>query len=94
VPPTGAASSNFEAASKLNCTIDPAEVNQKAAGATSFAAISTLVACRYLNRTFGLTGEEVRKAVGERLQILADTSKTFDPENRLLNSYFHEFFGA
>jgi hypothetical protein len=26
--------------------------------------------------------------VGERLQILADARKTFDPENRLLNSYF------
>jgi hypothetical protein len=42
----------------------------------------------------GLTGEKVRKAVGERLQIIADTRKTFDLENRLLNSYFREILGT
>lgn len=47
-----------------------------------------------LNQTFGLTGEEVRKAVGDRLQIIADARKTFDPENRLLNNYFREILGA
>ena len=43
-----------------------------------------------LNQTFGLTRDQVRAAVGERLQVLSDTRKIFDPENRLLNSYFRE----
>lgn len=47
-----------------------------------------------LNQTFGLTREQVKKAVGERLQILADARKAFDPENRLLNDYFREILGA
>jgi hypothetical protein len=50
--------------------------------------------CRYLIQTFGLSGEEVREAIGERLQILADMRKAFDPENRLLNSYFREILGT
>jgi hypothetical protein len=32
VPPVGAAGSIFEAVSNLDCTIDPAEVKQKAGG--------------------------------------------------------------
>jgi hypothetical protein len=35
VPPDGAAGSVFESLSKLNCTLDPAEIRQKAGGGAS-----------------------------------------------------------
>ncbi|HTW65642.1 MAG TPA: FAD-binding oxidoreductase [Bryobacteraceae bacterium] len=45
-----------------------------------------------LNQTWGLTREIVRRAFGERLQVIADVRRKFDPENRLLNDYFAELF--
>jgi len=37
VPSDGAAGSVFESLSKLNCTIDPAEIKQKAGGGANCA---------------------------------------------------------
>ncbi|HUA17263.1 MAG TPA: FAD-binding protein [Bryobacteraceae bacterium] len=45
-----------------------------------------------LNQTWGLTREMVRKAFGDRLKVIAETRRKFDPENRLLNDYFAELF--
>ena len=45
-----------------------------------------------LNQTWGLTPEIVRKAFGDRLKVIADMRRKFDPENRLLNDYFGELF--
>lgn len=44
------------------------------------------------NQTFGFTREQAWKALGERLAIMADKRAEFDPENRLLNDYFRNFF--
>ncbi len=45
-----------------------------------------------LNQTWGLTPEMVRKAFGDRLKVIADARRKFDPDNRLLNHYFAELF--
>jgi FAD/FMN-containing dehydrogenase len=41
-----------------------------------------------LNQTPGLTPAIVQKAYGDRLKLLADTRKQYDPGDRLLNDYF------
>jgi len=45
-----------------------------------------------LNQTYGLTPEIVKKAYGDRLTVMAETRKQYDPQDRMLNSYFHELF--
>ena len=42
------------------------------------------------NQTFGANRAQAQKALGARLQAFADARKTYDPNNRLLNSYFSE----
>jgi FAD/FMN-containing dehydrogenase len=44
------------------------------------------------NQTFGVTGEQARKALGERLAKMAAKRSEFDPDNRLLNDFFRELF--
>ena len=41
-----------------------------------------------LNQTFGVTPDMAKKAFGNRLTAFEETRKTYDPGNRLLNSYF------
>jgi hypothetical protein len=41
-----------------------------------------------LNQTYGLTAAIIQKAYGDRLKVLADTRKQYDPQDRLLNEYF------
>jgi FAD binding domain/D-arabinono-1,4-lactone oxidase len=41
-----------------------------------------------LNQTYGLTAAIVQKAYGDRLKVLAETRKQYDPQDRLLNDYF------
>jgi hypothetical protein len=41
-----------------------------------------------LNQTFGLTPAIVQKAFGDRLTVMKESRKEFDPEGRLLNEYF------
>jgi len=41
-----------------------------------------------LNQTPGLTPAIVQKAFGDRLKVLAQTRQQYDPNDRLLNSYF------
>jgi FAD/FMN-containing dehydrogenase len=43
-----------------------------------------------LNQTPGLTAAIVQGAYGDRLKVLADTRKQYDPQDRLLNDYFRE----
>ena len=43
-----------------------------------------------LNQTPGLTAPMLQKALGDRLKVFADARKTYDPNNRLLNTYFTE----
>lgn len=45
------------------------------------------------NQTFGFTREQGQKALGDRLATMAAKRKEFDPENRLLNPFFRNFFG-
>ena len=40
------------------------------------------------NQTPGLTAAMLQAAFGDKLQVLSDTRKQYDPENRLLNPYF------
>jgi FAD/FMN-containing dehydrogenase len=47
-----------------------------------------------LNQTFGVTHEIARRAFGDRLAVIADARKTYDPSGRLLNDYFRAVFGA
>jgi FAD/FMN-containing dehydrogenase len=47
-----------------------------------------------LNQTFGITREIVRKAYGDRLDVMAQTQRTYDPDGRMLNTYFRELFSA
>ena len=47
-----------------------------------------------MNQTFGVTPAMVRKAYGERLRIIEDTRKAYDPNGRLLNEYFRKVLGA
>jgi FAD binding domain/D-arabinono-1,4-lactone oxidase len=41
-----------------------------------------------LNQTFGVTPAIAKKSFGDRLQKLADTRRSYDPNNRLMNDYF------
>jgi FAD/FMN-containing dehydrogenase len=43
-----------------------------------------------LNQTPGLTAAMVQKAFGDRWKTFAAARKQFDPNDRLLNGYFHE----
>jgi FAD/FMN-containing dehydrogenase len=43
-----------------------------------------------LNQTPGLTAAILQGAYGERLKVLEDTRKEYDPQDRLLNNYFRE----
>lgn len=43
-----------------------------------------------LNQTPDLTAAIVQKAFGDRLKVLADLRKQYDPDGRLLNPYFKE----
>ena len=45
------------------------------------------------NQTFGMTREQARKALGDRLDAMNAKRAEFDPENRLLNDYFRNLFG-
>ena len=46
------------------------------------------------NQTFGFTRAQAQKALGERLDTIAAKRAEFDPEDRLLNSFFRELFGV
>ncbi|MEZ5355417.1 MAG: FAD-binding oxidoreductase [Bryobacteraceae bacterium] len=46
------------------------------------------------NQTFGFTHEQAEKALGERLATMSAKRAEFDPEGRLLNSFFAAFFGV
>jgi FAD/FMN-containing dehydrogenase len=46
-----------------------------------------------LNQTFGVTNAIATKAYGDRLGIIVNTRKHYDPNNRLLNDYFKSVFG-
>jgi FAD/FMN-containing dehydrogenase len=46
------------------------------------------------NQTFGFTRAQAQTALGERLDTMAAKRAEFDPENRLLNRFFREFFGV
>jgi hypothetical protein len=41
-----------------------------------------------LNQTPALSAAIVQKAYGDRLKLLEDTRKNYDPGDRLLNDYF------
>jgi FAD/FMN-containing dehydrogenase len=43
-----------------------------------------------LNQTPGLNAAMVQKAYGDKLKVLAETRKQYDPQDRLLNPYFRE----
>lgn len=43
-----------------------------------------------MNQTLGITRDQARKALGDRLKLFADTRKQFDPTGRLLNDYFRD----
>ncbi len=43
-----------------------------------------------LNQTPGLNSAIVQKAYGDKLKILSDTRKQYDPQDRLLNDYFRQ----
>ena len=46
------------------------------------------------NQSWGLTPEQVRKAFGDRIDKFEEYRKRYDPDERLLNSYFRELFKA
>lgn len=46
-----------------------------------------------LNQTWGVTRDLAEKSLGDRLKTFAETRKTYDPGNRLLNDYFREVLG-
>ena len=46
------------------------------------------------NQTPVLTREMAVKAFGDRLKVLEDTRRWYDPNGRLLNSYFQEMLGS
>jgi D-arabinono-1,4-lactone oxidase len=46
-----------------------------------------------LNQTFGVTPAIAKKSFGHRLQKLADTRRSYDPNNRLMNDYFKNLLG-
>lgn len=43
-----------------------------------------------LNQTPGLSAAMLQKAYGDKLKVLAETRKQYDPQDRLLNPYFRE----
>lgn len=43
-----------------------------------------------LNQTWGVTRDLAQKSFGDRLKVFAETRKTYDPGNRLLNAYFRD----
>ncbi len=43
-----------------------------------------------LNQTPGLTREQVERAFGDRLRVLEEHRRRFDPDDRLLSKYFRE----
>jgi hypothetical protein len=43
-----------------------------------------------LNQTYGVTREQARRALGNRLKQFADARKLYDPNDRLLNDYFKD----
>jgi FAD/FMN-containing dehydrogenase len=43
-----------------------------------------------LNQTPGLNAAMMQKAYGDKLKVLAETRKQYDPQDRLLNPYFRE----
>ena len=45
-----------------------------------------------LNQTPQLTSAMLKKAYGDKLQVLEATRKQYDPDNRLLNPYFAGLF--
>jgi hypothetical protein len=47
-----------------------------------------------LNQTPRLTAASVHKALGDRLKMLEETRKTFDPDDRLLNDYYRDLLGV
>ena len=51
---------------------------------------SNRAAIPLLNQTFGVTRTQAQKALGDRLKLFAETRKTYDPGNRLLNDYFRD----
>ena len=46
------------------------------------------------NQTDGITRAQAWKAFGDRLQVLEETRKSFDPGGRLLNDYFRDLLSA
>ena len=46
------------------------------------------------NQTFGVTREQAQKALGDRLAAVAAKRAEYDPENRLLDDFFRNFFGV
>jgi FAD/FMN-containing dehydrogenase len=44
------------------------------------------------NQSWGLTHEQVRKAFGDRIEEFEGYRRRYDPNDRLLNSYFRELF--
>ena len=47
-----------------------------------------------LNQTPGLNANIVRGAYGNKVQILEDTRRQYDPNNRLLNAYFRDLLSS
>jgi len=47
-----------------------------------------------LNQTPQLTPASVRKALGERLKVMEETRRTFDPGDRLLNGYYRDLLAV
>jgi FAD/FMN-containing dehydrogenase len=46
------------------------------------------------NQTWGLKPHQVRKAFGARIERFEEYRRRFDPNERLLNSYFRELLGT
>jgi FAD/FMN-containing dehydrogenase len=46
------------------------------------------------NQTAGFTRAQAEKALGDRLTVMAAKRAEFDPDGRLLNDYFRQFFGV
>jgi hypothetical protein len=47
-----------------------------------------------LNQTFGVTNAILRRAYGDRLDVIAAARKQFDPAGRLLNDFFKNVFAV
>lgn len=45
-----------------------------------------------LNQTWGLTRAIIQKAYGDRLKIMSDARKQYDPHDRMLDDYFRDLF--